>query len=300
MEGTIFDIQRFSLHDGPGIRTTVFLKGCPFKCTWCCNPESISSKPQLAYYEDKCTQCFNCVQVCPNHALKIRSGKLQVIFDLCNACGNCIEECPPAALKIYGWKAESDEIIEEISKDIPYYKNSSGGLTLSGGDPLFQFDFAYDLLKKAKEKGIHTCLETEGFGSREQFTRLLPVVDLFYYDYKLTDELLHKACTGESNKSVLKNLEFLCRSRANLILRCIIIPGINDNEAHFKAIATLNKKYEAIKGIEVLPFHNFGGAKYVQIGRESGWAESGSVSPEVAEEWINRIRDLGGKNVVRG
>jgi pyruvate formate lyase activating enzyme len=211
MTGTIFDIQRFALHDGPGIRTTVFLKGCPLSCTWCCNPESQNPSPQLGYDEDKCTHCLKCTVVCPTGALTAKDSRLTVDFSLCNACGKCVGECPESALKIYGYEADSEDVMQQVVRDKEYFDNSGGGLTISGGDPLFQPEFTIELLKKAKALNINTCIETSAFASKDVFEKLLPLVDFFYIDYKITGNNRHKDYTGIPPKQVLSNIDFLCQ-----------------------------------------------------------------------------------------
>jgi glycyl-radical enzyme activating protein len=300
MTGTIFDIQRFALHDGPGIRTTVFLKGCPLSCAWCCNPESQQPQPQLGYDAEKCTHCFKCVAVCPTGALSERDKTLQVAFDLCIACGNCVEECPESALKILGYEADSQEIIDQVAKDKKYFDNSGGGLTISGGDPLFQPEFTLDLLKKAKTLNINTCIETSAFVSREVLESLLPWVDYFYIDYKITGEEEHKLFTGVSSKQVLENIDFLYRNNTYVVLRCAIIPGINDNDAHFKAIAEMSKKYKAVRQVHILPYHRYGESKYRQIGIKVPELHTEPVSDEQVNLWMARIIEYGGRDVMRG
>jgi len=300
MKGTVLNIQRFSLHDGPGIRTTVFLKGCPFECSWCSNPESIDSKPQLAYDFNKCTQCFDCIRTCHNQALTNFEGQLNVDFELCNACGECISVCSFSALKIYGEQMSSDQIINEVMKDEAFYRNSGGGITLSGGEPLFQFDFTFELLTKAKENGLNTCLETAGMASPSQFKKILPLVDLFYFDYKLTNEKLYQKYTGHSNKKILFNLQLLCEYNAEIVLRCIIIPGINDTDDHFRAIVELGQQNQSIQGIQVMPYHAYGSSKYKQTGRTNPLKTLKTVEPAEYSKWIHRIESLGGKNVSKG
>ena len=300
MKGIIFDIQKFALHDGPGIRTVLFLKGCPFKCVWCCNPESIAPDPQLAFDETKCNKCFKCIEHCPAKALKAEDGDLTVAFDLCTACGKCIVECPKNALKIYGYETDSDTLVTEVMKDVDYYRNSGGGVTLSGGDPLFQFDFAFEILTKAKEKGLNTCVESEGFAEKGLFLKILPLVDNFYFDYKITDPFDHERYTGVSNKIVLDNLAVLGEHQAHITLRCVLVPGINDNDEHFRSIAALSNKYPSIRGVEIMAYHDFGSGKYKQIGKPLYPIDSKSVKPEVAEKWVSRIKEFGGKNVKRG
>lgn len=300
MEGIIFDIQKFALHDGPGIRTVVFLKGCPFNCVWCCNPESIDPEPQFAFDENKCKQCGLCSASCPQKALNLSLGKLQVNFEACNNCGKCLDTCLYGALKVYGYQTDSETILNEVMKDADYFKNSGGGITLSGGDPLFQFDFALSILTKAKDLGLNTCLESEGYGSIDKFQKILPLVDHFYFDYKLTDNFLHKKYTGVSNDIVLENLNFLASAKADITLRCIIIPGINDNDEHFGAIAALSNRYSSIRAVEIMPYHDFGSGKYNQLGKSMYPIGSESATAEQAQMWINRISELGCKNVRKG
>lgn len=300
MKGIIFDIQKFALHDGPGIRTVVFLKGCPFNCVWCCNPESINPDPQLAFDENKCNNCGLCSGECPHGVLKKSNETLTVDFEACNGCGKCIDHCSKEALKIYGYESDTASILKEVMKDADYFQNSGGGITLSGGDPLFQFDFAFDLLSSAKALGLNTCVESEGYGTIEQFKRLLPVVNHFFFDYKITDDFLHKKYTGVSNQVVLENLRFLAENNADITLRCILIPGINDNEEHFRAIAKISNHYSSVKAVEIMAYHDFGSGKYRQIGKTLYPIESRSVSVEQANIWISRLQKLGCKNVRKG
>jgi len=300
LKGTIFDIQKFALHDGPGIRTVVFLKGCPLHCAWCCNPESIRLDPQLGFDQDKCIQCFRCIKSCPENALSQVNHHLKINFNSCTACGNCIPECPEDALKIYGYEMESEDIIHEVLKDKHYYDNSSGGLTLSGGDPLLQFDFALEILKLAKQNELNTCLETEGFGPQEKFEKIIPFVNHFLYDYKITDEEHHKKYTGVSNQTIISNLDFLCKNHHDIILRCIIIPGINDHEEHFQALVDFEKKYSSIQSIEILPYHDYGRKKYQMIGRQYPLAGLKTVSKEQAKQWLKQIQKLGSKKIKMG
>jgi glycyl-radical enzyme activating protein len=266
-QGIVFDIQRFALHDGPGIRTVVFLKGCSLQCKWCCNPESISPKPQLAYVSEKCRHCGACVKNCPENAVRLKPEVLQVDFKKCTSCGKCTLECPSGALKIIGKTMTVDEVMQEVEKDIPYYLNSGGGLTLSGGDPLLQADFSIALLEKAREKNIHTAIETAGYASRETIKRIHRVTDLFLFDYKITDRFLHSAFTGVKNSIILENLKVLNALQSGIHLRCIIIPGLNDDPGHFAAITDLVKRYSSIRKVELLHYHPYGKAKYRHIGK---------------------------------
>jgi glycyl-radical enzyme activating protein len=300
MTGTIFDIQRFALHDGPGIRTTVFLKGCPLNCLWCCNPESQSPAPQLGYDESKCIQCMECVSVCPVGALSELDSRVSVDFSLCNACGKCAEVCPQTAFKVYGYKAQSQDIIDYVARDMEYFNTSGGGITISGGDPLFQPNFTIDLLGKAKALNINTCIETSAFAGKDIFERLLSLVDYFYIDYKMTGDHRHKEHTGISSFRVFENIELLNRFKANVVLRCIIIPGINDYNEHFKAIALLSQKYESISQVHILPFHRYGEQKYKQIGLHLPDLVAEPISDETVSLWMDRIRQFGGRGVMKG
>ncbi len=300
MNGIIFDIQKFALHDGPGIRTVVFLKGCPFNCVWCCNPESINPEPQLGFDENKCIGCSLCIAECPTKALNKTCEKIIVNFESCTACGNCIDHCSKNALKVYGYETDTASVLKEVMKDADYYRNSGGGLTLSGGDPLFQFDFAFSILSEARALGLNTCVESEGFGTIDQFRKLLPLVNHFFFDYKITNDALHKKYTGVSNSVVLENLNFLVSNNADITLRCVLIPGINDNDEHFRAIADISNKYPSIKAVEVMPYHDYGSGKYKQIGKTLYPIDSKAVTPKLAMQWINRMIELGCKNVRRG
>ena len=293
ISGNILNIQRFSLHDGPGIRTTVFLKGCPLRCIWCSNPESQKDEPQLGYNVNTCTQCLDCISVCAYGALSEKNGRLEVDFGRCTACGKCLEVCIPESLKIYGWVGTSDEIMQEVEKDILYYQHSGGGMTLSGGDPMWQVDFSLELLFLAWKKGIHTCVETAGYATRQDFDRFLPVTGLFLFDYKLTDDYYHKRYTGKSNELIIDNLYYIDSKGADIVLRCIIIPGINDNREHFRAITKLSHKLNNLKAVEVIPYHDFGREKYEQTGLGKYPLEEKTVPHEKAILWVQELSDMG-------
>lgn len=291
MKGIIFDIQRFALHDGPGIRTVIFLKGCPLKCKWCSNPESMKLQPQLAFAADKCIDTKNCFDVCSEGVFSDVLKKQKVDYSKCTICGKCIEDCPSGALKIYGFETGSDEIIEEVIKDKEYYKNSGGGLTLSGGEPLFQFDFAYEILKKAKKEGIHTAIETTGYTSSEKIKKIMPVTDLFLYDYKLTDNSEHCFYTGVSNKTIIENLKLILLAGGKVILRCIIIPGINDTNEHFKAIANLSQ-HKNVKKVDIMPYHEYGKHKYRHLSMTSHEIGIKTLT-EHPNFWMKKIEKFG-------
>jgi len=301
MQGIIFDIQRFALHDGPGIRTTVFIKGCPLLCKWCCNPESQEMKEQLAYDSKKCNNSLDCVSVCKPEAHSSLFGYHRFNRSSCTSCGECANVCNNDALKFYGYRKTSDEIIKEVLKDKDYFRNSEGGLTLSGGDPLHQVLFSTEILKKAKAENIHTCIETSGFAERIKMEEIAAYTDLFLYDYKMTDDKQHLKYIGVSNQKIIENLALLAILKKEVILRCILVPGVNDNEQHFRAIANLSNKYANISKVELMLYHDYGSHKYAPLDMEY-WpdAPAGSTSKAKGEEWLSAIKRFGGKNIFIG
>jgi glycyl-radical enzyme activating protein len=296
MKGLIFDIQRCSLHDGPGIRTTVFLKGCPLRCLWCHNPESISGKRQIMFDSGKCIGCFACVDACPRGAHRIRDGGHVLDFDLCSCCGNCVGVCPAGAMKIAGDEADSDDILSEVVRDMEFYKQSGGGLTLSGGEPMAQFDFTVDLLSKARERGINTCIETCGYASRDEYEKVVPLVDHFLFDYKETDSGRHRKLTGVSNELILRNLDFLYLSGCSIVLRCPLVPGVNDLPEHLAGIAALSQKYPGLAGVEIMAYHNMGRSKARQIGESERFAGIENAGEETRRGWLAALKRLGCEN----
>lgn len=289
----IFDIQRASSHDGPGIRTTIFLKGCPLDCLWCHNPEAIAPKRQLFFYFDKCTQCGDCAKVCEDDVHHFIDGKHTIDYEKCTFCGKCVAACNFNALKIIGNEMTTDEVMLEIMADFDFYENSGGGMTLSGGEPLSQISFSLELLNRCRENGVNTCVETSGFVSEEQFKKVLPLVDVFLFDYKVTGSDEHQKYTGVPNERIVENLDMAYLYGIPIILRCIIIPGINDTEKHFNAIAALHKKYPNLKGIEILPYHTMGNNKRTSIGVEETLIHLQTVPPEVSDNWIEKLKELG-------
>ncbi len=293
VQGTIFDIQRFALHDGPGIRTTVFLKGCPLRCLWCHNPESQAFEPQLSFDKTKCANCFRCVAACPAGAHKIVDGKHAVDYGKCCLNAKCIEACPNRALKIIGRKQSVQEVMDVVVRDIAYYNNSGGGMTISGGEPMSQFRFTLELLKAAKDQGIHTCLDTSGYAPRELFEKVVPYTDLFLYDYKATDDNEHLRLTGVSNRLILDNLDFLYEKGARIILRCPLVKGINDTDEHLKGIAEIGRKYPNLAGIELMAYHNMGYDKYERIGRKPEMEMLPTTDEATKRSWLERLKAFG-------
>ena len=266
VKGTVFNIQRFCVNDGPGIRTTVFLKGCPLSCVWCHNPESQRFEPEILFYKDKCTGCGRC--------------KCVTAADRDFVCFN-------GAKEICGKTVSANEVTAEVLKDKPFYENSGGGVTLSGGEPLAQYDFSLELLKKAKENGIHTAIETCGYAEKSKILEIAKYVDLFLFDCKETDQELHKEYTGFDNKIILENLKALSDAGSKIILRCPIIPGFNDRAEHFKGISETAEKFIGIEHIEIEPFHPLGESKYSALGREV--ADIPVPSGKTVDKWIKQI-----------
>ena len=251
----IFDIQRNSFVDGPGIRTTVFFKGCNLKCAWCHNPESQSPKPQMMFYRDKCTGCGKCKEICPTP-------------DNCILCGKCTFYCPADARKVCGKEYTVDEVFSEIIKDKSYYENSGGGVTFSGGECMLQIDFLLEIMIKCKENGIHTAVDTAGYTPFESFEKILPYTDLFLYDIKCFDNEKHKKYVGVENELILENLKKLFQANAKIWIRIPVIADINDSTEEMQCI----KKFLFASGkpekIELLPYHIMGENKYAAIGRD--------------------------------
>jgi len=288
--GIVFNIQRFSLHDGPGIRTTVFLKGCNLRCAWCHNPESMKKDPQISVNFNRCTSCGRCAAVCPEGVHRIEADGTHCLFpEKCRLCRACIEACPADAISVIGREYRPQEVIEVVLKDRIYYDRSGGGVTFSGGEPTYQHEFLLELLKLSKAEGLHTCIETNGMAQKEHLAEISPYVDLFLFDFKHYDDEMHKKYTGASNKAMLENLAFLNELSKELLLRCPIIPGINDTLAHFEAIKTLRRKYEHIRDVELMPYHTIGSGKWKNIGLFYSLADLKAPSKEQIEIWKKEI-----------
>jgi len=288
-KAVVFNIQRFSINDGPGIRTTVFLKGCMLNCIWCHNPESKSPKPQLMLQESRCIGCGTCLQACPEHLHSISSTGAHLIRrEDCKACGSCAEACI-GALEISGKEMSVDEILDQVEKDRVFYGNSGGGMTVSGGDPLYRPKFLLALVKGAKARGLHTCIETSGFGKWEDIQALLPYVDLFLWDVKECDSQRHKEYTGVPNERILENLHKLNEAGAKVILRCPIIPGFNDRSEHLTFIAELAEKLSCVQRVDVEPYHPLGKSKSESLGEQYALENLTFPEDETVKGWIDAI-----------
>jgi len=299
--GLVSDIQRCSLNDGPGIRTTVFLKGCPLRCLWCHNPESIDFHKQISYDMRKCINCLSCTKICKSGCHIIAASIHS--FDNrkeCIRCHKCVGVCPSKALSIIGKEMAVEDVMVEVLKDRNYYKNSGGGLTLSGGEPMAQFDFTKALLIKAKSNGLNTCIETSGFSCRENYAEILHLTDIFLFDYKATDSMEHKKLTGTDNTLILENLDFIYKQGSTIILRCPLIPGVNDNEHHLSGIAALSRKYPELQSIQIMAYHNMGIVKAENIGSNNKLPDINIASENQINIWLTKLNELGVQNVERG
>jgi len=267
MNANIFEIKRFAVHDGDGIRTTVFFKGCPLRCIWCHNPEGLSAKPQLAYYAHKCVGCGECARVCPSQA-HIMTNQAHV-YDrhLCIGCGKCAEACLGDALTFYGKEMTVDELLPLLLEDKAFYENSGGGVTLSGGECLMQADFCAELLKRLKENGIHTAVDTCGSIPENALDTVMPYTDVFLYDIKAYDGEIHTKCTGRSNQQILKNLKYLDECGKNIEIRIPYVPGYNADQV--EKIAYFLSDLKHVTKIRVLAYHNYAGSKYAALNIEN-------------------------------
>ncbi|NLV34217.1 MAG: glycyl-radical enzyme activating protein [Clostridiaceae bacterium] len=266
--GCIFDIQRFSLHDGPGIRTTIFFKGCNLRCFWCHNPESINLQPEIQVYAHKCIHCGKCITVCPQNAIYKNGSSFVFSRDLCMKCGKCVDSCYTNARVMAGKTVSASEVMSEIMKDEPFYNDNQGGVTFSGGEPMLQPGFLKTLLVACKEKKIHTAVDTAGNVAFEKFAEIAPYTDLFLYDIKCVDEKKHKQVTGSNNKKILANLVLLDEIAKEIIIRIPIIPGMNDTDEDMHAIGILLRNLKKVTKVQLLPFHNMAESKYESMGME--------------------------------
>lgn len=257
MKATVFDIQRNSYVDGPGIRTAVFFKGCNLRCKWCHNPESQLREKQMMFYKDKCTGCGKCAEVCPHHLEK------------CDFCGKCEFYCPHDARRICGREYTVDEVFSEVVKDKAFYDNSGGGVTFSGGECMLQIDFLYEILKKCKENGIHTAVDTAGHVPYSYFERILPYTNLFLYDLKCIESDVHKQNTGQGNELILENLKKVLSTDSVIWIRIPVIPTINDSEEEMHKIKRFFDAYGQPNRIELLPYHAMGEHKYSALGKSA-------------------------------
>lgn len=289
VKGLIFNIMRYSISDGPGIRTTVFLKGCPLSCLWCHNPEGQSPHKELIIRRDRCIQCGACLASCP-----VAGGE-----DSCRLCGKCAEVCCSGTRELVGREHTVPEALAEIEKDIVFYDESGGGVTFSGGEPLFQGDFLLALLQACKEQGIHTALDTTGFAPFSLLAAVSQYTDLFLYDLKLMDKVEHLKYTGVPNEGILSNLSRLAQGHQNVAVRVPIIPGITDTPGNLEAMAAFLKPIP-IRQVEILPYHNTAETKYQRLGRAYPLAGLASPAPEKMAEVAAYFAASGHRIIIGG
>ena len=265
--GVIFNIQRYSIHDGPGIRTTVFLKGCPLRCFWCQNPESQTQRAELFFDQSKCNSCARCVAVCPTGASDMGGEKSRVDRRSCTGCGKCAEVCPTEARRVIGQVLTSEEVMRQVLRDLRFYENSGGGVTLSGGEPTAQPHFALSILQKCKEAGIHTALDMCGHAPWSTLKELLAYTDFVLYDIKHLNPRQHQRATGKDNRLILRNVRRIFPYRP-MRIHVPVIPGFNDSPEAVKAIARFVKTELGPVAIDLLPYNKMGEGKYKLLGRD--------------------------------
>lgn len=309
LTGRVLNIQHFCTHDGPGIRTTVFLKGCSLRCKWCSNPESIHPKPELAYNPGKCigeAECGLCLPKCPESAIYVvgegarPDDKVRINWDLCTNCGLCVPECPTNALYLFGDEKTVDQVIDEVETDSSFYRESGGGVTLSGGECLLQADFSAALLAEAHHRGINTAIETAGNVPWAFMEKVLPHVDLMLHDHKLTDPERHKKWTGVDNVRIKANYKRAYESFPDIrfIARTPVIPGVNDDEDNIRGILAFIRPHPNVIDYELLPYHRFGESKYGFLGRVYELEDFVSPSPEVMHRLQAIIDEAFGRTTV--
>ncbi len=291
--GVVFDIMRFATHDGPGIRTTVFLKGCPLACAWCHNPESQSIQPELMLRPNLCIQCGACIEACPQGAIYTEDGQIKTDSERCILCTACSEACYAEAREVVGREMTIDEVMAEVVKDIPIYDESGGGVTFSGGEALMQRDFLTGLLAECRRRGIHTALDTSGYAPWAALESVRGLVDLFLYDLKAVDDQLHLRATGVSNARVLANVRRLSELGHAIILRMPLVPGLNDSPADIRAAAQLAASLTGVQRVDVLPYHRAGAEKYRRLQRPYGLAELQPPNTEQVEQAAAILREIG-------
>ncbi len=289
--GLVFNIQRFSIHDGPGIRTVVFLKGCGLRCRWCSNPESWNAYPEIVTNDLRCTRCGRCQQACPLNAIVVDERGRKLDRGLCDRCLKCDDACPTGALAATGKWRSVEEVMHEVAADDLFYQNSGGGVTLSGGDPLQQCEFSVELLRACKRRGFHTAIETSGFAEWSVLEKLLEYTDLVLYDIKHMDPEKHREGTGQPNELILENAR-KAAARRRLWVRVPLVPGFNDSDENLKQTAGFAREIGAAK-VSILPYHLWGASKFEKLGRRFTMGDVSSPTAEQIERCRRTLQDAG-------
>jgi pyruvate formate lyase activating enzyme len=293
-DGLVFDIRKYSIHDGPGIRTTVFFKGCPLRCLWCHNPEGQAFAPELMLRPGRCLQdCSECLSVCDAAALAKVADIPALERERCTACGRCAEACPTQAIEIVGRRLDVSTVMAEIEKDRIFLEDSGGGVTFSGGEPLVQTEFLGELLSECRKKGIHTVVDTCGFAPADALEKIADGADLFLYDLKQMDEEKHRKYTGESNRVILQNLRILARKQRDIIVRLPLVPGVNDDAENIIQTAEFLRSLGGITRISLLPFHRLGKDKYRGLQKKDVFEDFTLPSPARLEEIKRDLTSFG-------
>jgi pyruvate formate lyase activating enzyme len=284
-KGIIFDVKKFAVHDGPGIRTTVFFKGCPLNCLWCHNPEGVSPDREIMVFSSRCLKdCRDCLAVCPRLALSKDRRGIVVDRARCDGCGACAEACPAEALQLAGREVAAGEITEQLAQDAAFYRDSSGGVTFSGGEPLQQTGFLQAILSRCRQLNFHAAVDTSGYAPFSVFEKILPLCDLFLYDLKIMDDGSHRRLTGVSNRLILENLRKLSPLARRLAIRVPLIPGCNDSAADMEQLADFCASLPKRHPVHLLPFHRGAGGKLKRLGRSDPWAATRPPEPQLIQK----------------
>jgi pyruvate formate lyase activating enzyme len=293
LTGSVFDIKKYTIHDGPGIRTTVFFKGCPLACQWCHNPESLSVMTQRVFRHELCIGCRECCRICPQNAIYFTDTGAHFDPAKCDWCRICVDNCPSEALEFIGRTVSVDEVMEQIVKDVPFYDESKGGVTFSGGEPLMQPEFLLALLESCGKLDIHRTVDTAGYADTQKLLAIADLTELFLYDLKHMDPQRHKQHTGVSNRLILDNLRRLAQTGVEINIRIPVIPGINDDDANIDRTGDFISALKVVRDVSLLPFHTAARHKYDRLGQEFRFVNLSSPSDDQIRSIAERLQKFG-------